>query len=178
MAPEGLIVHQATGRRFYVIHYGGDDLNKFIVLDYNGATGNFDGALEVDSEVSSLIVSLRDISRDDPRQQWVVDFTANYSTKGSKRTFVLSNVYNGRVLYLGLEPLLGESLFSTLDIANIGDPYTKLNMQILGKSITFSFVPAVGVHMNVVDNGTTQQMHNFSEKTQGKIDAIFSGVDK
>ena len=154
MVPEGLIIHQGTTRRFYIIHYGGDDLNKFIVLDYNGGSGKFDGALQVDSDVNSIMISLKDISRDDARQQWVVDFTSNYAgTSGSKKVFVLVNVHNGRILYVDLDPKLGEAIFSTMDISNPGASYTKLSSKVL-EGVTFSFVSTVGVNMDVLGDSS------------------------
>uniref|UniRef100_A0A6C0HLT7 Uncharacterized protein n=1 Tax=viral metagenome TaxID=1070528 RepID=A0A6C0HLT7_9ZZZZ len=152
MVPEGLILHQGTGRRFYIIHYGGDDLNKFIILDYNGGTGNFDGALQVDSDTNSVIISLQDIVYTDARQQWIVNLSTQYSrTANGKKIFVLNSVYNSRTLYLGLEPTLGEAIFSTINLANPGPPYTSLSAQVLTSSVTFSFIPAVGVHTDVLD---------------------------
>ena len=47
LVPEGMIVNQGTGERFYIIHVEGDDVNIFNLLTYNNNTNKFDGALQV-----------------------------------------------------------------------------------------------------------------------------------
>jgi len=47
IVPEGIIINQGTGHRFYIIHiYEGDDVNLFYILTYNYKTTNYDGALQ------------------------------------------------------------------------------------------------------------------------------------
>lgn len=146
LVPEGLIIHEATGRRFYIIHYGGEDVNKFIILDYNSATSNFDSAVQTDSDPASLGAKLRDISRNDVRQQWIITFGDN-----DKKKFTMMSVFNQKKLYIGLEPVLGDSMYSTVDLNNLQKPYNTMPPEKLKLGIMFSFVPAFGVHTDILD---------------------------
>ena len=47
LVPEGMIVNQGTGHRFYIIHVEGEDINLFNILTYNNNTNKFDGSLQV-----------------------------------------------------------------------------------------------------------------------------------
>lgn len=47
LVPEGMIVNQGTGQRFYIIHVEGDEVNMFNILTYNNNTNKFDGSLQV-----------------------------------------------------------------------------------------------------------------------------------
>lgn len=132
LVPEGVIVHQVSGKRLYIIHYGGEDVNKFNVLEYNGETGKFDAALETDSDSASPIVSIRNKSSEDPRQEWIV-----LKNGGDRNKFKLKSVHNGRLLKLVFDEKLGEAIYST----------TSSGEGIDDGSETFSFIPAVGVDL-------------------------------
>jgi hypothetical protein len=45
LIPEGIIVNQGSGSRFYIIHVEGNDINLFNILMYNINTTNYDGSL-------------------------------------------------------------------------------------------------------------------------------------
>ena len=47
LVPEGMIVNQGTGQRFYIIHNEGRDINIFNILTYNNNSGKFDGSLQI-----------------------------------------------------------------------------------------------------------------------------------
>ena len=49
LVPEGMIFHKGTGHRFYIVHYGGEDINIFNVLTYNKDTQKFNNALQINS---------------------------------------------------------------------------------------------------------------------------------
>jgi hypothetical protein len=49
LVPEGMIVHKGTGQRYYIIHYGGEDINIFNILTYNKQTNKYDYALQINS---------------------------------------------------------------------------------------------------------------------------------
>lgn len=49
LVPEGMIVHKGTGQRYYIVHYGGEDINIFNILAYNKHTKKYDNALQVSS---------------------------------------------------------------------------------------------------------------------------------
>ena len=46
LVPEGMIVNQGSGARFYIVHVEGVDINLFNVLMYNVNTTNYDGSLQ------------------------------------------------------------------------------------------------------------------------------------
>ena len=47
LVPEGMIVNQGTGQRFYIVHVEGFDINLFNILTYNNNTAKFDGSLQI-----------------------------------------------------------------------------------------------------------------------------------
>ena len=47
LVPEGMIVNKGTGQRFYIVHYGGEDINIFNILTYNKDTNKYNYALQV-----------------------------------------------------------------------------------------------------------------------------------
>ena len=49
LVPEGMIVHKGTGQRYYIIHYGGEDINVFNVLTHNKQTNKYDYALQINA---------------------------------------------------------------------------------------------------------------------------------
>jgi len=46
LVPEGMIVNKATGQRFYITHYGGEDVNIYNILVYDKSTNKFNYALQ------------------------------------------------------------------------------------------------------------------------------------
>ena len=46
LVPEGMIVNQGTGDRFYIVHVEGNDINLFNILTYNYRTTNYDASLQ------------------------------------------------------------------------------------------------------------------------------------
>ena len=69
LVPEGMIINKASGRRFYIIHYGGEDVNIYNVLDYSYDTNKFDNGLQIDNAKNSARVISRTLSRTDARQK-------------------------------------------------------------------------------------------------------------
>ena len=47
LVPEGMIVNQGTGHRFYIVHTEGFDINLFNIFTYNNNTAKFDGSLQI-----------------------------------------------------------------------------------------------------------------------------------
>jgi hypothetical protein len=146
LVPEGLIVHEATGRRYYIIHYGGDEVNIYNVLEYNKLTDKFDAGLQIDNGFG---VSIKTLSRKDPRQQWKIIL------QNDKKYLKLQNIENNNYLYIGLEPNTGISQYSTIDIDNYrsknNNIYFPLSDVEIQKNITFSFIPAFGTHLNILN---------------------------
>jgi hypothetical protein len=153
LVPEGLIIHKGTGRRFYIIHYGGEEANIYNVLIYNDENKNFTKALQVDSNKNGSKVQPRVISRNDERQQWKIIIQSN------KKLLKLQNLMNGKMLYLGLEPSVGDSQFSTVNINKWKEhPVFKLlNEEQINDGTTFSFVSTFGTNLDIIDNEKKKQ---------------------
>ena len=49
IVPEGMIVNQGTGQRFYIVHKEGLDINLFNILAYNNNTSQFNGSLQINA---------------------------------------------------------------------------------------------------------------------------------
>ncbi len=153
LVPEGMIVNKSSGRRFYIIHYGGEDVNIYNVLDYNSNTDKFDNSLQVDSKPSSAKVLSRNLSRRDERQQWTIILQSD--TKYLK----LKNIMNNRYLFLGLSPSRGEAQFSTIDLdfdnykkqESLKRIYSSLSQTQIDDNTTFTFISTFGTQMNIID---------------------------
>jgi len=135
LVPEGMIVHKTSGRRFYIIHYGGEDVNKYVVLDYNVETDKFDAALQVDDNPGSNTVNTRVLSRRDDRQQWTIVLDTD------KHYLKLKNIINNKYLSLDIQAKSGNPLFSTSDLKS-GFPQNTI----------FSFISTFGTQMDIIDN--------------------------
>jgi hypothetical protein len=129
LAPEGMIVHSGTGRRYYAIHYGGEESSIYIVL-MNDDTGKYTKAFRSNSDEKKNTIEMKKISKKDTRQQWrfILESVDN-------KHFKLLNIFNNRNFNIDLDPTLGKAVYST--ISN-GDADNYL----------FSFIPAFGTHLN------------------------------
>lgn len=143
IVPEGMIIHMGSGRRFYITHYGGTDANKFNVLQSNDITQQYDQALQASDMQGSSNVTINDLQRDSPIQQWIVKLIPT-----DKSIFNLINVDNSRILNIVLDPVSGIPHFSTSLTTGSLD-------YINSKQSTFSFVSSTGVQMNIYDTPTT-----------------------
>jgi hypothetical protein len=157
LVPEGMIVHKATGRRFYIIHYGGEDANKYIVLDYSPERDKFDAALQVSDNRGSASVITRNISRKDARQQWRIILQVD------KKYLALKNIMNDRYLYMGLNSDNSNAEFSTIPLDNNayrGEyPFNILNDEQASSGSTFTFISTFGTQMNVINNANNPSSH-------------------
>ena len=150
IVPEGLIVHQATGRRFYIIYCGIEDPNPFNVLDFNDHTQLYDNALQVDDNPVVAKVKSRPVYNGATTQQW------NIKLQPDKKHLKLQNVFNNNYLYLGLDPLLGKSQFSTVgeyDLALINpySPWSGLTPEQYNNGTNFTFISAMGTNLDIFD---------------------------
>ena len=148
MIPEGMIVHQGTGSRFYIVHVEGDDINLFNILVYNPKTSKYDGSLKaidyntgpaipqtviVDSELMGVNPNIYDpneveytnkstpAKRIEIRPLKKVDKRQQWKIildKNDKKRFRLKNVIKNTYLYIGQEPREGVLEFSSVDIQN------------------------------------------------------------
>jgi hypothetical protein len=128
LAPEGMIVHSGTGRRYYAIHYGGEEPSIYIVLNEDDS-GKYTQAIRTNSDVNNTTTEIRKISKQDTRQQW------KFVLEPDKKYFKLLNINNSRNLNIDLDPTLGKAIYST--ITN-GDSDNYL----------FSFIPSFGTHLD------------------------------
>jgi hypothetical protein len=157
LAPEGLVVHSGTGRRYYVIHYGGEESDIYIFLTENNIPITtkyktttttqeptitqdpmklntiYTKAIQTDSDINKTGTNIRDISRKDKRQQWRIKLEQN-----DKKYFKMENIFNGRNLNIDLEPILGYAVYTTISNAD-------------SVNYLFSFIPAFGTHLNNVE---------------------------
>ena len=134
LAPEGMIVHSGTGRRYYAIHYGGEEPSIYIVLHEDGDR-NYTNAIQVNSNSNDSNTDLRSISKLDTRQQW------RFILESDKKYFKLLSIYNNKNLNIDLDPRLGNAIYSTKLKNNNetnADPVNYL----------FSFIPSFGTHLN------------------------------
>jgi hypothetical protein len=147
LVPEGLIVHQGTGRRFYIVHYGGEEANIYNVLDFDDDKEEYKKALQVDSNKNGAKVVSRPISRSDSRQQWKIVVQSN------KKLLKLQNIMNGKTLYLGIDPTLGDSQFSTVDLTKWKQHpvYKLLNDKQMEDGTTFTFISTFGTNIDILD---------------------------
>jgi hypothetical protein len=49
LVPEGMVVNQGSGHRFYIVHVEGEDINLFNMLTYNINTRKYDGAVQINT---------------------------------------------------------------------------------------------------------------------------------
>ena len=47
LVPEGIITHKQSGRKYYIRHYGGLEVNRFVVFKWNPKTMDFTKSLKV-----------------------------------------------------------------------------------------------------------------------------------
>jgi len=135
LVPEGLIVHSGTGIRSYVVHYGGSEMNIYLVL-VQDAAGTYTNALQIDANTNTN-TDIVAISKKDTRQQWKIELQPN-----NKKQFTLKNIDNSGYLCLELDPENGNAIYTSKTTKDPGWENTLL----------FTFIPAFGTHLNNMDN--------------------------
>ena len=155
VVPEGVIVHQATGRRFYIIYCGKEDPNIYNVLDFNEHTKLYDNALQVDDVPVFANVRSRPVDNGENKQQWHIKLQ---DTDGNttKKKLKLQNVFNTNYLYIGLDPIQGKSQFSTVgdypaDGFAEGSPWKELTFAQYENGSNFTFISAMGTNLDIFD---------------------------
>ncbi len=137
LIPEGMIINIESTRKNYIIHYGGEDANRFLVLEHNTKTTKYDAALEVDSIMTSNKLQITDVSKDNPKQQWIISFI-----NSSKTIFSLKNVYNNKYLIITVNA----------SVASSTDMYS--TSETVPTSGQFKFESAVGTSLSSIENNT------------------------
>jgi hypothetical protein len=119
LMPEGTVTNQQNGRSYHIVHYGGPDINCYLIVLPNPDTKSWDSAIQVSSDKSSAVASIMPIVRNNPRQQWKI-FGHDMQTQ----PFQLQNIATGRLLAINLEPANGAEIFSTQPISTLSTPST------------------------------------------------------
>ena len=149
LVPEGMIVNQGTGRRFYIIHYGGEESNIYNILDRNDKTGMYTNAIQVASNINQDGTKILSISKLDERQQWAIVLETD------KKHLKLKNIFNKKYLYIGIDPLINISQFSTIDIDNnkyMKHPiFKQLSKNDINNGTLFTFISSFGTNLNIID---------------------------
>jgi hypothetical protein len=154
LVPEGMIVHKGTGRRFYILHYGGEEQNVYNILDFSEDNYEFSDALQTDSNANNSAVKSRTKSRLDPRQQWIIVLQGDKYDSSKLNRLKLKSLFNNKYLYLGLDALQGTSQFSTVDIATYmyHPAFQNLSAEQVEDGTMFTFISSVGTNMNIINN--------------------------
>ena len=149
LVPEGMIVHKGTGRRFYIIHYGGEESNIYNVLIYNEINGKYDNSIQVASNVNEDSTQTLSISRGDERQQWSIVLEKD------KKHLKLKNILNKKYLYVGIDPNISISQFSTIDLDNnkyMQHPiFKQLSQADINNGTIFTFISSFGTNLDIID---------------------------
>lgn len=96
LVPEGVITHKQSGRKYYIRHYGGLEVNRFVVFKWNPKSMDFTKSLKV-ADTSTVIESK--LSATDTRYQWFLET----DTKNSSYIRLISYKYPNRYLKLSYE---------------------------------------------------------------------------
>lgn len=83
--PEGIITHRSSGRKYYIKHYGGNDVNKYIIVKWSSEASDFVQSLKALSD--SVVIVEPNISPSDKAQQWIIDMDSS-----SRQYFRLKSV--------------------------------------------------------------------------------------
>lgn len=122
LVPEGVIENSYTYNKYYIVHYGGVELNCYNIHTFNDATSKYDKAYEIDPDNGD--VYSRKIKKNYKKQQWRI--------KKQDDKYYLESVYNQRILAANIE-------------SNNPPLITIKSTAVQNKNIyLFSFTPAFG----------------------------------
>jgi hypothetical protein len=177
--PEGIITHRSSGRKYYIKHYGGNDVNKYIIVKWNPEAGDFVQSIKAMSD--STAITETNISPSDAAQQWTIE-----PDSASKQFFRLKSVaYPNRYLSLDYNIGLG---WNKYDKPNIPDDKSLLSLRPKGISVShtgvlpklvgakgainaanktlFSNMPAYGVNYDIIDKAKNRKTKNMTFNQQ------------
>jgi len=125
LVPEGMIVHKGTGQRYYIIHYGGEDINIFNILTHNKQTNKYDNAIQLNTNYKE---KFKDNKQDNKQsntynKEKFKDTKDNKDNKDNINTFSISNK-NGKFIsydYKTNKLSLNKGKELILDIKDIKD---------------------------------------------------------
>lgn len=113
LVPEGIITNIQNGHRYYIIHYGGIEINRYLILLANEKSKKWDNSIEVSPDKNSNKAYSSILVRNKIHQQWIMK--RNLQTK--KIYFI--NYFNNKNLAINLDPVLGYDIYSTTnDLTN------------------------------------------------------------
>lgn len=92
LIPEGMIEHNITKKRYYVVHYGGNEFNCFNIKVLNTTSGTYDSALETQS--GTVDVRVTKLKRRNKEQQWRA---IKHDDNGDEVVY-FQNVHNSKIL--------------------------------------------------------------------------------
>ena len=92
LVPEGMIINKGTGQRFYIVHYGGEDVNIFNVLTYNKNTNKYNNALQINTNYKEKFNDSKEKFNDSKNKVSKEKFNDNH-------TFIISNKDGKNISY-------------------------------------------------------------------------------
>ena len=107
LMPEGIITNIQNGHRYYVIHYGGVEVNRYLILLPNYDTKKWENAIEVSPDSASSNAQSSNLVRNKIYQQWIMKRESN-----TNKIYFVSN-FNGRNLAINLDSNNGSDIYST-----------------------------------------------------------------
>jgi hypothetical protein len=95
LIPEGMIEHNINKKKYYIVHYGGNEFNCYNILIFNNISGKYDRALESSEgtgSIGSLAVTVKELKKNNKRQQWKLMKYENF--------IYFQNIYNSNILHI------------------------------------------------------------------------------
>jgi hypothetical protein len=155
LVPEGLAVNRANGRNYYIVHYGGTDINKYLLLVENPDTHEFTRAVQSSPIIDNDKVITANKQEDNPLQQWIIKIKEK---SRNKNEFNLINVRTGKMLYISLEPSTGFEIFKSKKNGNSAD-----------LEASFLYKSASGVNLERVNSISGKKNIPYDDKKDGKM---------
>jgi len=72
LVPEGIVTNIQNGHRYYVIHYGGVEINRYLILLANKESKKWDNSVEVSADKTSTKCISAKLIRNKIQQQWIM----------------------------------------------------------------------------------------------------------
>jgi hypothetical protein len=126
LIPEGMIEHIINKKRYYIVHYGGNEFNCYNIKVLNTMSGNYDSALEVQD--GAINVGIVKVNNRNKKQQWRA---IKYDNDGNEVIYFQS-IYNDKVLQIKNDKFI------------LSDAHTQ------SSNSYFEFTPAFGTGLNLL----------------------------
>jgi hypothetical protein len=122
LVPEGILTNLDSGRRYYIVHYGGVEVNCYNVLLGNRATKKWDLACEASATATAHGRAVR-LVRSNTLQQWQLRHLTGVNSGGVSRVYGLVNKQIQRYLIISLDANTGDEVIKTEDSAINGGKF-------------------------------------------------------